>query len=74
VPTISVILNIVFSVGVVVVVAGGLLVAMATQHRDHNVLAAGSLLRRRLWSQTGSPHAGPFRSWVVLDGQVWPES
>jgi hypothetical protein len=74
VPTISVILNIVFSVGIVVVIVGGLLFALATQHRDHNVLAAGSLLRRRLWSRTGRPHAGPVRSWVVRDGQAWPES
>jgi hypothetical protein len=73
-PTISVILNIVFSVGVVVVIAGGLFIAMATQHRDHNVLAAGSLLRRRLWSRTGRPHAGPVRPWVVRDGEVWPAS
>jgi hypothetical protein len=73
-PTISVILNIVFSVGVVVAIVGGLFVALATQHRDHNVLSAGPLLRRRLWSRSARRHAGPVRPWVVRDGQVWPAS
>jgi hypothetical protein len=34
-PTIMIVLNIVFAVGAVVVIAGSLLLAMATQHRDH---------------------------------------
>lgn len=69
---VNVILNIFFSVLVVGVVAGGLLVAMATQHRDHGVSAAGSLLRRRVWSRKSRPHAGPVRPWVVRRGEVWP--
>jgi hypothetical protein len=32
---------------IVVVIVGGLLWAIATQHRDHVVLAAGPVLRRR---------------------------
>lgn len=73
-PTIFIILNIVFSIGVIGVVAGGLFVAMATQHRDHGVFATGSLLRRRLWSRPGRPHAGPVRPWIVREGQVWPSA
>jgi hypothetical protein len=73
-PTIVVILNVLFAVGVVVVVAGGLLLAIATQHRDHGVFASAPLLRRRLWSRRGRPHAGPVRPWVVRGGQVWPIS
>ncbi len=59
-PTIMIVLNILFAIGVVMVVAGGLLVAIATQHRDHGVLATGPVLRRRLWS----PGARTPRPWV----------
>lgn len=65
-------LNIVFAVFVVVVVAGGLLLAMATQHRDHGAVASGSLLRRRVWSRGGRPHAGPVRPRIARRGEVWP--
>lgn len=71
-PMIMVILNVVFALGVVVVIAGVMLLAIATQHRDHGVFAAGPLLRRRLWSRGGRPHAGPIRPWVTRDGEVWP--
>jgi hypothetical protein len=72
--TVSIILNILFAVGVVVVVAGMLLVALATQHRDHGVLASGPVLRRRVWSRTARPHAGPVRPWIARRGQVWPKA
>ncbi len=71
-PTVMIALNIVFAVAVVVVVAGGLLVAMATQHRDHGVLAAGPVLRRRVWSRRRRPHAGPVRPRIARRGEVWP--
>ncbi len=73
-PTVMIVLNIVFAVGVVGVIVGGLLVAIGTQHRDHRVLASGSFLRRRIWSRTGRPHAGPVRPWVARRGRVWPAS
>jgi hypothetical protein len=65
-------LNILFAGFVVVVIAGGLLLAMATQHHDHGVEASGSLLRRRVWSRGGRPHAGPVRPWIARRGEVWP--
>ena len=71
-PAVMIVLNILFAVGVVVVVAGMLLVAMATQHRDHGVLASGPVLRRRIWSRGGRPHAGPVRPWIVWRRQAWP--
>jgi len=71
-PLVMIVLNILFTVGVVVAVAGGLLVAMATQHRDHGVPASGPVLRRRLWSRGGRPHAGPVRPWIARRGEVWP--
>jgi hypothetical protein len=43
---------------VVLVIVGGLLWAVATQHRDHGVFATGPVFRRRLWSRSSRPHAG----------------
>ena len=71
-PAVMIVFNILFAVGVVVVIAGGLLVAMATQHRDHGVIASGPLLRRRVWSRGPRPHAGPVRPWIARQGEVWP--
>ena len=71
-PAVMIALNILFGVGVVVAVAGGLLVAMATQHRDHGVMSSGPLLRRRVWSRGPRPHAGPVRPWIARRGEVWP--
>ena len=71
-PAVMIVFNIIFAVGVVVVIAGGLLVAMATQHRDHGVIASGPLLRRRVWSYRPRPHAGPARPWIAREGEVWP--
>lgn len=71
-PAVMIVLNILFALGVVVVVAGGILVAIATQHRDHGVVAAGPVLRRRLWSRGGRAHAGPVRPWIASRGEVWP--
>jgi hypothetical protein len=71
-PIVMVVLNVIFALGVVVVIAGSIVLAIATQHRDHGVLASGSLLRRRVWSRTGRSHAGPVRPWVRRNGQVWP--
>lgn len=70
--TVMIVVNVVFAIGVVVVIAGGLLIAMATQHRDHGVIAAGPLLRRRVWSGRRRPHAGPVRPWIARRGEVWP--
>ena len=71
-PAVMVVLNVLFVGLVVVVVAGGIVLAIATQHRDHGVLASGPLCRRRVWSRTGKPHAGPVRPWVTRHGQAWP--
>jgi hypothetical protein len=72
-PAVMIALNILFALGVVVVIAGGLLVAMATQHRDHGVIASGPVLRRHVWSPRGPrPHAGPVRPWIAREGEVWP--
>jgi hypothetical protein len=71
-PVAIVVLNVIFALGVVVGIAGGIFHAIATQHRDHGVLASGPLLRRRVWSRTGRSHAGPIRPWVTRNGQAWP--
>ena len=71
-PTVMIVLNILFAVGVVATIVGVLLHAVFTQHRDHGVIAAGPALRRRIWARGGRPHAGPVRAWVVRRGQVWP--
>ena len=71
-PTVMVVLNMVFVVGVLAVIVGMHLAAIATQHRDHGVLASGPVFRRRIWSRTGRPHAGPVRPWIARRGQVWP--
>jgi hypothetical protein len=65
-------LNLLFIAFVVIAVAGGIFYALATQHRDHGVMASGSLLRRHVWSRRRRRHAGPVRPWVVRAGQVWP--
>jgi hypothetical protein len=56
-----IILNIVLIVGVLGVIVGLCTWAISTQHRDHGVLAEGSLARRRIWSPRPRPHAGPVR-------------
>ena len=45
--------------GVVLVVAGGILWAIATQHRDHGVASTGPVFRRRLWSSSRRPIVVP---------------
>ena len=45
-----ILINAALAIGVVLMIAGGITWAIATQHRDHGVAAAGSLFRRRLWS------------------------
>jgi hypothetical protein len=71
-PAIMVVMNALFAFVVVSVIAAGIFVAIATQHRDHGVLAAGSLLRRRVWSRNARPHAGPVNTWVTRKGRAWP--
>lgn len=44
-----ILLNAALMAGVVLTIAGGIFWAIATQHRDHDVLASGPLFRRRLW-------------------------
>jgi hypothetical protein len=70
-PTAMIVLNVIFAVGVVVVIVGGMLVALATQHRDHGVVTAGPVLRRRVWSRRRRAHAGPVRPWITRQ-EVWP--
>lgn len=71
-PTVMIVLNSLFAVGVVVAIVGHLVYAVLTQHRDHGVVASGPPLRRRIWSRGGRPHAGPVRPWIARPGQVWP--
>jgi hypothetical protein len=71
-PALMVVMNVLFALIVVGVIAGGILLAIATQHRDHGVVASGPLLRRRVWSRGARPHAGPISTWVTRDGQAWP--
>jgi hypothetical protein len=42
-------LNAVLMGGVALAIGGGILWAIATQHRDHGVVSAGPLLRRSVW-------------------------
>lgn len=70
--TVNIILNIVFISGAVAVIFGGLLYAMATQHRDHNAVATGPFLRRRVFSERrrrARPVRGERRA---RSGQPWP--
>ncbi len=71
-PAVTVVLNVLFALIVVGVIAGGIVLAIATQHRDHGVSASGPLLRRRVWSRGGRPHAGPIGPWVTRNGRSWP--
>lgn len=68
------ILNIVFGAGVVGAIVGHLVWSIATQHRDHGVVAAGPLTRRRIWARRTRPHAGSVRPMFVRTrpGQPWP--
>jgi hypothetical protein len=59
--TAAIIINIVFAAGIVGTIIGALLWSVATQHRDHGVLAAGPLVRRHLWSGIPHPRAAPAR-------------
>jgi hypothetical protein len=71
---IALILNAVLAVGVVGAIVGHLAWSIATQHRDHGVVAAGPLIRRRIWARRTRPHAGSVRPLFVQarTGQPWP--
>lgn len=56
-----ILLNAALMGGVVLAVAGGIIWAIATQHRDHGVASAGPVLRRRLWSPVRRPIFVPGR-------------
>lgn len=56
--TSAIILNAAFAIGVVGGIVGMLVWGVATQHRDHGVLAAGPLVRRRRWSGFSQPPLG----------------
>ena len=72
-PVITIILNVIFVSLALGVVVGLCTWAVATQHRDHGVVAEGSLVRRRIWSRTSRPHAGPVRPRIeTRQGEVWP--
>jgi hypothetical protein len=73
-PVSSLVLNVLFGLGVVVIIAGGITLAIVTQHRDHGVSSSGSPLRRQVWSRAGRPHAGPIRPWVRRNGRSWPDA
>jgi hypothetical protein len=49
-PTVMIILNVVLVIGVLAVLVGTHLYAIATQHRDHGAAASGPFLSRRVWS------------------------
>jgi hypothetical protein len=70
--TVMIVLNIVFVTGVVAVIVGGLLYAVATQHHDHDVAASGPLFRRHVWSPRRRPQPGRTRQWPARQGQAWP--
>ena len=72
-PTVMIILNIVFIAGLVAVICVGLLYAMATQHRDHGAVATGQFLRRHVWSERRR-RARPVRveRRRAVPGQPWP--
>jgi hypothetical protein len=57
----ALIINVVLMAAIVLAIAGGLAWAVATQHRDHGVSAAGALFRRRVWSRPRRAHAGSVR-------------
>jgi hypothetical protein len=54
-PTVMIVLNVVFAAFVVVGIVGTHLYAVFTQHRDHGVVASGPPLRRRIWSRSERP-------------------
>ena len=56
--TTALIVNAVLMAAIVVVIVRGLVWAIATQHRDHGVRAAGPLFARRIWSRSWRSHAG----------------
>jgi hypothetical protein len=56
-PTVMIVLNIVFAAFVVLGIVGTHLYAVLTQHRDHGVVATGPPLGRRIWSR--GPRARP---------------
>lgn len=72
--TVVIALNILFVVLVVGAEVANIFWGIATQHRFHGVQSSGPLLRRRVWSRRGHPHAGPVRPWVVRGAQRWPRA
>ena len=50
-PTVIIILNVALVIGVLAVLVGGHLYAIATQHRDHGAASSGPVLSRRVWSE-----------------------
>jgi len=70
-----VIFDVVLMAAIVLVIVVGLAWAVATQHRDHGVTAAGPLLRREVWSRNRRAHAGSRRPLYVrrpYPAQPWP--
>jgi hypothetical protein len=68
--TIALILNIVFSAGVLTVLLGAFVWSIATQHRDRGLtLVSGPRRHRWTWSQSGRPQVAPT---YRLKGQPWP--
>ena len=49
--TVMIVVNAVFIAGILAVIVGGHLFALATQHRDHGVVTEGPVLRRNIWSE-----------------------
>jgi hypothetical protein len=71
---VMIVLNVVLMAGLVAVIAGGLLYAVATQHRDHGAVASGSLLRRQVWSQRRRPQRDSVRPRLARQGEAWPST
>ncbi len=76
--TVMIVVNAVFIAGILAVIIGGHLYALATQHRDHGVVAEGPVLRRSIWSERRRG-ARPVRverrrtrTAQARSGQPWP--
>jgi hypothetical protein len=71
-PTVMIVLNVIFAIGVVGAIVGAQLYAVLTQQHDHGVLASGPALRRQIWSRGGRPHAGSRRVPFARRAQAFP--
>ncbi len=71
-PTMMIVLNVVFAAFVVLGIVGTHLYAVLTQQRDHGVVATGPPLRRRIWSRGGRAQAQYARPQYARRAQSSP--